>query len=277
MHRKEKILYSVNKNGLILEIGPSYNPIVPKKEGYNAHILDHASREELINKYKSHNVPIENIEEVDYVWNGENYTDLIGKTKLYDAIIASHVIEHVPDFIHFLNQCEALLKDEGVLSLAVPDMRYCFDYFAPYSSTGSIIDAHMHRLTKPSPGMVFTSMSNASIRNGKLAWFPEDSTGPDAVLHTFDTLKDHLKKAQEGEYIDVHCWRFTPSSFKLIMYDLFNLGYTNFVIKNEFDTVEFEFFVTLGIDKNKKHIEFDRYSLLRKISKEIGEAYNPQN
>jgi hypothetical protein len=48
MNRIDRIksLFDVNKFGL--EIGPSFNPIVPKSEGYNVEILDHLNRDQLI-------------------------------------------------------------------------------------------------------------------------------------------------------------------------------------------------------------------------------------
>jgi len=82
MDRKEKILRHINKNGTGIEIGPSYNPIAPKKEGYNVHIIDHLSKEELLVKYKDFQVDLKKIEEVDFIWKGEKYADLIGKKNI---------------------------------------------------------------------------------------------------------------------------------------------------------------------------------------------------
>ena len=79
MHeRREKALVMINRNGLGLEIGPSYNPIAPKKLGFNVHILDHSNAEELCAKYRGHGVNLANIEEVDFVWGGEPLCQLIG-------------------------------------------------------------------------------------------------------------------------------------------------------------------------------------------------------
>src|SRR5262245_28319445 len=118
MNRKEKVLQHINPNGHGIEIGPSYSPIAPKKEGYKVHIIDHMNRDQLVTKYKDYNINIENIEEVDFVWQGESYAELTGRRKYYDWIIASHVIEHTPDLISFLNDCDAILNDQGVISLA---------------------------------------------------------------------------------------------------------------------------------------------------------------
>src|SRR5262245_3036400 len=67
LERREKALVMIDRNGLGLEVGPSYNPIASKKEGFNVHILDHASAEELRAKYVGHGANVANIEEVDFV------------------------------------------------------------------------------------------------------------------------------------------------------------------------------------------------------------------
>lgn len=131
MDRKEVLLSAIDRNGVGLEIGPSHNPVAPKREGFNVSIIDHLSKSELIKKYQNSGVNLAAIEEVDYIWRGERYADLVGQRECYDWVIASHVIEHSPDLIGFLQSCAEVLKPEGVLSLAVPDARFCFDQFRP--------------------------------------------------------------------------------------------------------------------------------------------------
>ncbi len=109
--REEKILAFISKDKKGLEIGPSHRPIASKKNGYNVKILDHLDKNGLIQKYKNHNVTLDIIEDVDYVWSGEPLSKLIPEK--FDWIIASHVIEHTPDFIGFLNECEELLIEGG--------------------------------------------------------------------------------------------------------------------------------------------------------------------
>lgn len=245
--REAKVFHLLDEKGLGLEIGPSHNPIAPKKKGFNVHILDHASAADLRKKYQGHGVNLDNIEEVDFVWNGEPFQELIGKTGCYDWIIASHVIEHVPDLVSYLRQCEALLKPAGILSLVIPDKRYCFDYFSSTSSTGNVLDAYAEKRMRPSHGQVFDHIANASKRNGNIAWSSDGLGGADALVHTFADAQAHWEKSvATKEYIDVHCWRFTPASFRLLVSDLLNLGLINLEIKTEFDTTGCEFYVSLG-------------------------------
>ena len=167
LSRFDKIMGALEKHGVGLEIGPSHNPIASKRDGYNVHILDYLSRDALRKKYADHaqyGVNIDLIEEVDFVWNGEPLTELIGHTRYYDWIIASHVIEHIPDPITFFQQSEQLLKSDGKLSLVIPDKRYCFDHLSKISSTGELLDAFHEQRKKPSPGQIFDHFSNSCKR-----------------------------------------------------------------------------------------------------------------
>jgi predicted SAM-dependent methyltransferase len=245
LERREKALVMINRHGLGLEVGPSYNPIASKKEGFHVHILDHASAEDLRAKYEGHGVNVANIEEVDFIWRGEPVSQLIGGKECYEWIIASHVIEHRPDLISFLGECEALLKANGVLSLIIPDKRYCFDYLHGPTSTGELLDACDQKRKRPSAGKVFDHFASATKRNGQIAW-DADTRGPIEFVHDFsDAIKNWHQARTTDEYFDIHNWRFTPASFRAIVYDLRALGLIHFDIKVEFETVGCEFFVTL--------------------------------
>jgi GT2 family glycosyltransferase len=271
LNRIDKALFAIDKYGTGLEIGPSHNPIAPKKQGFNVHILDHASADELKQKYQGHGLNLDNIEEVDFVWHGEHLQELIGKSECYDWIIASHVIEHVPDLISFLQQCETLLKPTGILSLIIPDKRYCFDYFNSLTSTGMLLDAWAGKHKRPSSGKVFDHYSNAAKQNGNIAW-GSDSVGADALVHSVIEAKTHWERAQAStDYIDVHCWRFTPTSFSLLLSDLQMLGLINLEIKTGFDTTGCEFYVSLG--KGKSTCNENRFLSLENIRKENAHTY----
>lgn len=264
--RENKVLHLIDKSELGLEIGPSHNPVAPKSKGFNVHILDHMSAEGLRKKYQGHDVNLDNIEDVDFVWHGEPFPELIGEEGCYEWIIASHLIEHVPDLISFIQQCETLLTPNGVLSLVIPDKRYCFDYFSPGSTTGSVLDAYDEKRKKPSSGQVFDHFANAAKRKGGIAWGREDFGEPDELMHTFVQAQGEWDRSVLTEdYIDTHCWRFTPNIFRLILSDLQKLGLTCLGIVQEFDTEGCEFFVTLK--KGFPLLNINRLELLKKTIK----------
>ena len=67
MTREEIILSHIKRDGLGLEIGAGCAPVAPKKQGLRVYVLDHCDKKALIEKYRRHEVNIENIEEVDFV------------------------------------------------------------------------------------------------------------------------------------------------------------------------------------------------------------------
>lgn len=172
LSRNQKLLMGCDMASTGLEIGASYRPVAPKKAGYRVEVLDHASAEVLREKYKTQNVDISSIEEVDYVWSGEPLHELTGKSDYYDWIVASHVIEHTPDLISFLEQCEIMLKPGGLLCLAVPDHRYCFDVFRSVSTPGSVIQAFLEKRTRHTLASIWDALFMGVKKGEHAAWYP---------------------------------------------------------------------------------------------------------
>lgn len=224
MDRRELLLSMFDPSGFGLEVGPSYSPLLPKRSGYNVETVDHASADELRQKYKTH-VDVGNIEDVDYVSDGGSLVDLIGQTGRYDYVFASHVIEHVTDVVRFLSDCERLLKPDGVLVLAVPDKRFCFDTLRPVSTVGSAIQTYIENPKRHPPGMVFDHVSLVSSKNANIVWL-EPSLDGIAFLHAPGDAKAALHQAQtQEEYIDIHRWQFTPEYFRYFVSVLNESGF----------------------------------------------------
>jgi hypothetical protein len=275
MNREEKILRHISKDGCGVEIGPSHSPIAPKRKGYNVHIIDHMSREQLITKYKNHGVRLNSIEEVDFVWHGENYSDLTGKTKYYDWLIASHVIEHTPDLIGFLKDCGTILKNDGVISLVVPDKRYCFDHFRPITGLSKVIDNHFQLNNIHTPGTVAEYYLNVVKKDGNIGW-DATSSGKYSFVHSLeDALQGMTSVLDDKKFLDVHAWCFVPHSFRLIIHDLFNLGLIPFKEMDFSPTIGCEFYMTLS--RNGKGIDTSRLEMLDKIESEMkDETFLPE-
>ncbi len=270
MHRRQKILHRLKRDGYGLEIGPSHRPIAPKKEGYKVHIIDHASQKDLVEKYTPHKVNIDNIEEVDFVWSGQPYDVLTGKRKFYDWIIAAHVIEHTPDLIGFLKECDSVLKDDGVLSLAVPDKRYCFDHFRPTTGLAKIIDNHVQNQSIHTPGEAAEFYLSVVSKGARIAWNKEIA-GDYKLLHSPELAREKMNAILSGgEYIDLHSWCFTPSSFRLVIHDLYTLGFTSFKEVVFFPTTGCEFFITLG--REGRGLSRTRLDMLKMVELELREA-----
>jgi SAM-dependent methyltransferase len=265
--RKEKVLRLIDRKGLGVEIGPSHDPIAPKREGFNVHVIDHVPREQLLAKYASEPVNLANIEEVDFIWSGQPYAELTGRPGQYDWVIGSHLVEHTPDLIAFLEDCDSLLKPEGVLVLVIPDKRLCFDRFRPITGLARVIDAHQSRSRLHTAGAVAEYMMNVVAR-GTLGGWDAATRDEYRFYHTpQDALESMRLVTEERRYLDIHNWCFVPSSFRLMMEDLHTLGMTK-LREAAFEPTEgFEFIVTLS--RGGKGTGIARIDLLRMIDAEL--------
>jgi hypothetical protein len=220
---RDYVKKSITKRQPSLEIGPSYNPILPKREGFNVSILDHDDKAALEKKYTDHKVDLSRIEPVDFIWTGGSMLDVIGGTR-FDNIVAAHVIEHAPDFIQFFSDCSAALNANGRLYLFVPDKRYCFDYFQPLSDPAKILGDHRHARSRHS----FESF----YRNGVMVLSGGEGTWGQAGIKelTFlhgdpvGTLAWADARLASSHYEDAHENYFTPVSFSMIVDELYFLG-----------------------------------------------------
>jgi predicted SAM-dependent methyltransferase len=281
VERLDKVRYFLDKTKRGLEIGPSFSPIVPKSEGWNVETIDHATREQLIEKYRSHNVDLTKIEQVDWVWDGQALDELLGieRRGSYDYFVASHVIEHYPDLLGFLNDVESLLRVDGVLSLVIPDKRHCFDFFKPLSLTGAVLAANHHGLKRHSKRTAFEHIAYSCFRDGVGAW-NESQVGELAFAHTLEQALGAFSAQNDAdsEYVDYHAWHFVPSSFLLIIEELRALGKTTFEVAKTFEGAGCEFYVTLrksgqrsSENPGSPEVTARRLELMKQIMRELSQ------
>jgi predicted SAM-dependent methyltransferase len=198
--RARELLRDLPLAAKIIEIGPSLNPIAPKREGRNVTIVDHATREGLVEKYLADpNVDPSMIEEVDLVWHSGAIEDLIDSTHwgTYDAFIASHVIEHTTDVIAFLRSARKLLRDDGVVILAIPDKRKCFDFFRPLSTTSDAVAAYIKKRQRHTAKTHFDYAMYQAKRNDATGWKIDETAEPVMMCHIADGLS-FAARAQEA-------------------------------------------------------------------------------
>jgi 2-polyprenyl-3-methyl-5-hydroxy-6-metoxy-1,4-benzoquinol methylase len=230
--RAEILLGPINRGASIIEVGAGYNPIAPKMEGWNTKTIDVAARAGLIDRYRGQpGVDVDRIEEVDFIWrdgalSGAVPTELHGS---FDAFIASHVIEHAPDMLAFLNSAATLLAATGVVILAIPDKRFCFDYFRPLALTGDVLASHSMRRNRHSRQTIFNHIAYAVSANGSGAW-AQHSVQSFVFCHSLEKAYSAFLISSEDDaspYVDMHAWQFTPASFQLLLLELARLKLTD--------------------------------------------------
>ncbi|WP_246503919.1 hypothetical protein [Plastoroseomonas arctica] len=96
---------------------------------------------------------------------------------------------------------------------------------------------------------VLTSVAYDVLRGcGAIGWLPQEARPPvfAGKLDKAMKLAEHARASPE--YVDVHCWRFVPSSFRLLIEDLRALGMTTLREAAFRHHGTHEFFVALSAD-----------------------------
>ncbi len=264
MNRKEKMLQGLDLRHMTgIEVGPLDKSLVKKSEG-TIFYVDHCDTAELKRRWSAdHRINLELLH-VDAVW-GDNTlnaavasaADGSGKTWAgADYLLASHVVEHVPDLVAWLQEIHDALRPSGLVRLAIPDKRYTFDYLRETTTLADVLTEHLRKRRKPSASRILDFALNAAEVNCAEAW---RGTLDVSLLKRMYSDEGAYAIATDAEhhdtYHDVHCWSFTPGSFASLMKELSSMGLLSmeceWIIPTQMD--DLEFFV--GMRRNTSLVE----------------------
>ena len=204
----------------LLEIGvfdsPSLNFLAVSDEAPVIHYADFLSREDLVARAERINLSggsrnPQNVPDIRWTLS-DGYEQIDIK---YDAVVSHHCVEHQPDLISHFIDIRSILGAGGWYLFSVPNKSNCFDHFIPVSTIVDILNSYYTGCKSPSfrsvlEHRVFTSHSYHDGIN------PYDSVDP--------SMRERFQKAFEEycthEYVDVHCWQFTPDSLRKILQQL---------------------------------------------------------
>ena len=257
MDRREKILAGLDLARLTgIEIGPLDKPLVRRDRGFVLYV-DHADTAALRQKYADDpGVDLDALVEVDAVWGESTLADILqaraathhGTPARVDYVIASHVVEHVPDLVGWLAEIHAVLKPGGQLRLAVPDRRFTFDCLREDSRLSDVLAAHLAGARRPVPQAILDFKLNAApgARSERL-WGKLEDAARLVPRVDWDETARAARGAAGGAYHDVHCWAVTPYSLADIFVFLAERGLLRLACAGFEDTADgqIEFFLSL--------------------------------
>lgn len=234
-----------------LEVGPLDRPIAVRPDCDVAY-LDVSERSKLQAHYgPDETVDVEAIPELDF-WleHDEGFlslTEAVGDGGPFDWVLASHVIEHIPDVIGWLRQLWEVTADGAEVALSVPDRRFCFDIHRPATTVGQALEAHDRGDRTPSQRAVFDGHRSAVDVPAARAWAGEIPDAEDRS-HSWDHVLEVLERCRSGAYVDSHVWLWTPREFVGFIDDLCHLGLVDFVVDRMLPTAQddLEFHVVLA-------------------------------
>lgn len=245
-----------------VEVGPLDKPLVRKEQG-PVFYVDHCSTEELKQRW----APDKNVDcsrlHVDAVWGQRTLCESLneaghGSAGEFDYVVASHVVEHVPDLVSWLGEVRTVLGSKGSLRLAVPDKRYTFDMNRRETVLGDVLESYVRKCRVPNAGRILDFALNMGSVDVVEAW--AGKVMPQAVKRGY-TDADALALARDAEvngaYHDVHCWVFTPLSFMSLMAAMSRMGLMPFACEWISTTRQntFEFFVAMRPEDDRQLVE----------------------
>jgi hypothetical protein len=252
MDSRQRTLAAVRPHGRTgVELGPLDRPLVRRSDG-DVLYADHLSTEGLARKYAGHAAagPTARgaLVAVDLVLEHQTLAQALGDRGPVDYIVASHVIEHLPDPVGWLNACAEALCEDGVLFLAIPDKRFSFDRLRSLTTTGDLVGAYLAKAVRPSPAQVFEHFSRAVQVDPRAVWAGTGTAPPLFEGHGPEAGFTQASLVQEvGAVFDVHCSVFTPDSFLAVFAEIVAIGLIPFEIAELTPTQrgELEFLVLL--------------------------------
>ena len=204
-----------------LEIGALDKPlIVPKDLSDGSEIIyaDHLSSTDLKAKYKlDQSVDLDSIVDVSIVNPAGDFSECM-EGRLVDYIVASHVVEHVPNPIRWFQMLFEILRPGGFIFLVIPDKRFTFDYQRPVTTFGAMLQSFLSGKLRPSAADVFDHHSSAVMIDGSRVWSGLLSEADMVPLASSKAALAYAKEVEDGnKYHDVHVSIFTPISFFSIL------------------------------------------------------------
>jgi SAM-dependent methyltransferase len=271
---RNRILNTISREQLGIEIGPWFSPIAPKKDGYNCLSLD-VYPTEILKRRAASDKNIEedqrnHIEEVDLIGSSAEIASIAeekGLTGKIDYIISSHNLEHIPNPVKFLQGCASTLKVGGVLSMMVPDKRACFDHFRPHTTLGDWLEAYFEGRAKPTLKQVFEAHQLGGLFNGNggfdLTVTSADITPTNNIFPGYVFWVDQVRTGDKN-YNDTHCWTLTPTVFELLILDLAQLGLVKLKLDHVTDAEGCEFhtrLINMGTDWSPEYSNDEYFSI----------------
>lgn len=225
---KELLQRNIDLSGIGLEIGPMAWPVVEKEEG-RIYYTDWTDTEALRERNKDNPSlnDVKEIVDIDFVWTPQKeleecvpFDRIFSKgVQKFDYIVASHVIEHIANTVGWLRELFQVVKINGIVSLAFPDMRYTFDAYRTPTSISDVIDTWIRNERIPTPRQIFENCTlafetsntvqqediNIPITNRKQLYDMEGALN----LCTYSYFNDM--------YLDIHCTTWNPDNFSEII------------------------------------------------------------
>ena len=162
MDRYEVLTAPLKLSGTGLEIAPYFYPLLDKAR-HDVRYVDCIDNDTIAKKAAENPGAIgREIPRIDWVWTpGKPLRSCIPADIVFDYCVATHVMEHVPDTIGWLNQILEVMRDGAVLALALPDRRYTMDHYRRETTLGDVVGNWISAPSRPTGAQIVDFLSQS--------------------------------------------------------------------------------------------------------------------
>ncbi|MDI2112705.1 methyltransferase domain-containing protein [Commensalibacter nepenthis] len=244
-----------------LEIGALVDPVLRRQDG-NVFYADHLSTDNLKKQFSwDPDFKFDQLVDVDFVWdNHQPFKECVNGS--FDYVVASHVGEHVPNLIGWIDQISQVLTPNGQLRLALPDGRYSFDMKRQTSKLSDLLAAWMKKSYCPETHLVLDFALNKvddqlveEMHHRYVQDFDASDLPSQFPFH--EVLQWGERTLDPTHYEDVHCWVFSLNLFAKFMivlteHDILKVACAGWHEIDPPHSYEFMVFMTPEMDKEKR-------------------------
>ena len=246
------VLSLLRPTGCGLEVAPYFDPFLHKRHHADLYYTDYCSNEELLQKARQNPGYTEGaLPPIDFVWRPGQALQACAPPGLrFEYAVASHVLEHVPNPIGWMNDVLAVMADGGRLALFLPDRRSNGDRDRHLTSFGELLALWATQPRVPTAMQVADFLANSISSLGPA----ELLAGQPGTSHYTDDDVLSLTRlvAETGQYLDVHCTVWEPASFVVAIERASRMGLMNVEVSETFDDL-LEFAVVLTKRGEPRH------------------------
>ncbi len=229
MNRIEEITANLPlKTGRGLEISPLFRPILSKATG-KVDYTDYLPTEQLREREKAH-PDVANLVDIDFVWTPGSILKDCVDGRAYDYVVSSHVLEHVPNPLGWLEQQLDVCRIGAIISMAVPTKFDFMDLPRDNTTFSEWIAAYVEDRRIPSAQQIFDCLyhSRPSLPVRTEERFTKEQVLAMPSGYTPEQAMGWAHRAvSQKVYTDVHCSVFTPDSVRNLLQSAIDIGLLN--------------------------------------------------